>query len=169
MPYKHNDAKRHHFKKQSYRLTNYSDYNKSLKKRGRIDVWLSDDILDNWQNEVRLYDGIGSTVKYPDSTIEACHYLRMVFKLPLRQAQGFIENLLEMLGMGHLQCPDYTLQSKRLSQLSFSTPRFKKNDKPDANVVAIAIDSTGLKRFGKDEWHQEKRLRCKVCRFRHAS
>ena len=80
----------------------------------------------------------------------------MVFKLPLRQAQGFIENLLEMLGMRHLQCPDYTLQSKRLSQLGFSTPRFKKCDKLDADVVAIAIDSTGLKRFGKDEWHQEK-------------
>ena len=156
MPYKHNDSKRHHFKKHTYRLTNHSDYNKALKNRGRIDVWLSDDILNTWQNEERTYDGTGSTEKYPDSTIEACHYLRMVFKLPLRQAQGFIENLLEILGMKHLQCPDDTLQSKRLSQLNFSTPRFKKSDKPDANIVAIAIDSTGLKRFGKDEWHQEK-------------
>ncbi|WP_017052520.1 transposase, partial [Vibrio genomosp. F6] len=151
MPYKHNDSKRH-----TYRLTNHSDYNQALKNRGRIDAWLSDDILNNWQNEERTHDGTGSTVKYPDSTIEACHYLRMVFKLPLRQAQGFIENLLEMLGLKHLQCPDYTLQSKRLSQLEFSTPRFKKCDKPDTNIVAIAIDSTGLKRFGKDEWHQEK-------------
>lgn len=154
MPYKYNDKKRHHFKKRPYRLTNHSDYNQSLKNRGRIDVWLSDDILDDWQNEGRLYDGTGSTVKYPDSTIEACHYLRMVFKLPLRQTQGFIENLLDILGREHLQCPGYTLQSKRLSQLGFSTPRFKKSDKTDADVVAIAIDSTGLKRFGKDEWHQ---------------
>ncbi|WP_273992314.1 transposase [Vibrio parahaemolyticus] len=117
MPYKHNDPKRHHFKKHTYRLTNYSEYNQVLKKWGRIDVWLSGNILDNWQAKERIHDGTGSTVKYPDSTIEACHYLRIVFKLPLRQAQGFIENLLEMLGMGHLQCPDYTLLSKRLSQL----------------------------------------------------
>lgn len=26
----------------------------------------------------------------------------------------------------------------------------------DESVAAIAIDSTGLKRFGRDEWHQEK-------------
>ncbi|MBF4218669.1 transposase, partial [Vibrio anguillarum] len=79
----------------------------------------------------------------------------MVFKLSLRQAQGFIENLLDMLGMKPLQCPDYTLQSKRLGQLNFSTSRFKNNDKPDTNIVAIALDSTGLKQFGKDEWYQE--------------
>ncbi len=141
MPYKYNHIKRHHIKKHTYRLKNHADYNKDLKNRGRIDVWLSDDILDNWQDEERLYDGTGSTPKYLDSTIEACHYLRIVFKLPLRQAQGFIENLLEMLGRGHLQCPDYTLLSKRLSQLKLITPRFKRSDKTDTNVVAIAIDS----------------------------
>ncbi|WP_220783832.1 transposase [Shewanella sairae] len=48
--------------------------------------------MESWQYDMRDYDGTGSTVKYPDSTIEACHYIRMVFKLPLRQAQGFIEN-----------------------------------------------------------------------------
>ncbi|MEZ8273195.1 transposase [Vibrio splendidus] len=60
------------------------------------------------------------------------------------------------MGIKHLQCPDYTLLPKRLSQLVFSTPRFKKSDEPDADVVSIAIDSTKLKRFGKDEWHQVK-------------
>ena len=45
MPYKYNHAKRHHFKKHTYRMTNYSEYNQALKNRGRIDVWLSDDIL----------------------------------------------------------------------------------------------------------------------------
>ena len=32
----------------------------------------------------------------------------------------------------------------------------KKTDKPDEDLTAIAIDSTGLKEFGKGEWHQEK-------------
>jgi hypothetical protein len=112
--------------------------------------------LDNWQDNERSHDGTGSTIKYPDSTIEACHCLRLVFKFPLRQTQGFIENLFEMLGMEHLQCPDYTLLSKRLCQLGLSSPRFKQSDKVNDDIVAIAIDSTGLKRFGRDEWHQEK-------------
>ncbi|WP_293146757.1 transposase [Moritella sp.] len=67
--------------------------------------------MKSWQDDERIYDGSGSTAKYPNSTIEACHYLRMVFKLPLRQTQGFIENILEILGVDNLQCPDYTLLS----------------------------------------------------------
>ena len=156
MPYKANLTKQHHIKKHIYQQSNYSDYNKALKNRGRIDIWISDDILACWQDDYRTHDGTGSSVKYPNSTIEACYYLRMVFKFPLRQTQGFIENILEMLRLETLQCPDYTLLSKRLSQLGFKTPKFKKYEKADDDIVAIAIDSTGLKRFGRDEWHQEK-------------
>ena len=65
MPYKINDAKRHHFKKHTYRLTNHAQYNQALKNRGRFDLWLSDEILDNWQDNERSHDGTGSTVKYP--------------------------------------------------------------------------------------------------------
>ncbi|WP_245905367.1 hypothetical protein [Photobacterium lipolyticum] len=53
--------------------------------------------------------------------------------------------------MDNLQCPDYTLLSKRLKQLNFTAPRFRKYEKPDDKIAATAIDSTGLKRFGKDE------------------
>ncbi|WP_227876475.1 transposase [Photobacterium frigidiphilum] len=154
MPYKHNDAKRHHFKKHTYALNNYREYNQALKQRGRFDIWISEEIIHNWQHDERVYDGTGSSVKYPDSTIEACHYIRLVYKLPLRQAQGLIENLLMKLGMDNLQCPDYTLLSKRLKQLNLTTPRFRKYEKSDDKIAAIAIDSMGLKRFGKDEWHQ---------------
>ena len=156
MPNKHNHRKRHHFKKAVYRISNSAQYTNSLRNRGRIDIWLYEDILNNWQFDERSYDGTGSSVKYPNSTIEACHHLRMVFKLPLRQTQGFIDNLLLLFGRPHLRCPDYTLLSKRLNTLGNTTPRFKNNERMDSNIVAIAIDSTGLKRFGRDEWHQEK-------------
>ncbi len=156
MPFKHNQSKRHHFKKHTYRQSNYAEYNQSLRDRGRIDIWLSDDIIKNWQTEQRLYDGTGSSPKYPDSTLIACHYLRLVFKLPLRQTQGFIDSLLKEMGHTEFTCPDYSSLSKRLSKLGFKTPRFKSTDKPDEGLAAIAIDSTGLKEFGKGEWHQEK-------------
>ena len=56
----------------------------------------------------------------------------------------------------NIECPDYTTLSKRLSDLNLTSPRYKKTDKVDENIAAIALDSTGLKRFGRDEWHQEK-------------
>ena len=53
-------------------------------------------------------------------------------------------------------CPDYSCLSKRLSSLKLKSPRYRKTDKADEAIVMIAIDSTGWKRFGRDEWHQEK-------------
>ncbi|MFA0079647.1 transposase [Vibrio artabrorum] len=156
MPHKLNSSKRHHFKKHTYRQSDYAEYNQSLRDRGRIDIWLSDEIMDNWQSEQRTYDGTGSSPKFPDSTIITCHYLRLIFKQPLRQTQGFIDSLLKEMGHTELVCPDYSSLSKRLSQLSFKTPAFKFTDKQDEGLAAIAIDSTGLKEFGKGEWHQEK-------------
>jgi hypothetical protein len=55
-----------------------------------------------------------------------------------------------------IACPDYSCLSKRLSLLNIKSPRYKKNSAPDNNISAIAIDSSGLKQFGHDEWHQEK-------------
>ena len=46
--------------------------------------------------------------------------------------------------------------SKRLCTLNIKVPRYRKTDRPDNHVHAVAIDSTGLKRFGRGEWHQEK-------------
>ena len=55
-----------------------------------------------------------------------------------------------------LSCPDFSVLSKRLGELGIEVPRYKQTDKPDDDIHAIAIDSTGLKRFGRGEWHQEK-------------
>ena len=55
-----------------------------------------------------------------------------------------------------LQCPHYSFLSKKLGELKIKSPRYTKSDRLDDKVHAIAIDSTGLKRFGRGEWHQEK-------------
>jgi transposase len=55
-----------------------------------------------------------------------------------------------------LQCPNYTLLSKRLAQLNIKNPAYLKSSMSGGDPVGIAIDSTGLKQYGRDEWHQEK-------------
>ena len=50
-----------------------------------------------------------------------------------------------------LSCPDFSVLSKRLGTLNIKVPRYNKTDKPDPGIHAIAIDSTGLKRFGRGE------------------
>ncbi|MGR5377138.1 transposase, partial [Photobacterium damselae] len=77
------------------------------------------------------YDGTGSSPKYPDSTLLACHYLRLVFKQPLRQTQGFLDSLLKEMGYTNLSCSDFSCLSKRLSQLGLKALKYKKTDKPN--------------------------------------
>jgi len=141
--------------KQKYKVRNGSDYNDALRCRGRIDVWLSDDVINAWYEEDRTYDGNGAPKTFTDFAIITCHEIRQVFRLPLRQCQGFIDSIFKANNID-LKSPDYSCLSKRLAELNIQSPRYKKSDGVDETVKAIAIDSTGLKRFGRGEWHQEK-------------
>ena len=55
-----------------------------------------------------------------------------------------------------LNCPSFSTLSARLPALNISAPRFKKSERIADDIHAIAIDSTGLKRFGRGEWHKQK-------------
>tara|TARA_Y100001933_G_scaffold243111_1_gene271430 strand:- start:43 stop:1038 length:996 start_codon:yes stop_codon:yes gene_type:complete len=161
MPNKWLNDKGVEIKKQKHKVFNWSEYNTNLKRRGDIEVWLSQDVIDNWYFDERVYNGTGSSKRYTNDAIIACHQIRQVFKLPLRQTQGFINSLFRIMNLP-LTCPDYTTLSRRLSELNIKSPRYvcprgyTKHSKMDENIAAIALDSTGLKRFGRDEWHQEK-------------
>jgi hypothetical protein len=156
MPNKWLNNKGIELKKQRYKVENWSDYNESLKKRGDVEVWLSQELIDNWCEQERIYDGTGSSNYYTDEAIIACHELRQVYKLPLRQAQGFINSLFRLMSLA-IRCPDYSTLSKRLNKLGTQSPRYcKQAATMDESIAAIALDSSGLKRFGRDEWQQEK-------------
>ena len=88
-----------------------------------------------------------TTDLYSDAAIIICHELRKVLKLPLRQTQGFIDSIFRIQEL-EMRCPDFGTLSKRLERLELKTPRYKKHEKPDDDLAAIAIDSTGLKRYG---------------------
>ena len=134
MPYKFSQSKRHHIPKQKHKLNNWSDYNSALKQRGRIDLWIDDDIESWWTHSDRIYDGTGSSHHYTDQAILVCHEFRSIFRLPLRQTEGFIQSLFEQIGLD-LKCPDFSVLSKRLSELDIKAPRYKKTDAPSSNAV----------------------------------
>ncbi len=167
MPNKWLNQKDIEIKKQKYKLCNWSDYNKSLENRGDIEIWLSQNLIKHWYYEERIYDGTGSSKHYTDEAIIACHELRQVYKLPLRQTEGFINSLFRLM-KASITCPDYTTLSKRLKQLNIKCPRYTKSSKVEPDIAAIAIDSTGLKRFGRDEWHVEKHRVKARCSWRKA-
>ena len=63
--------------------------------------------------------------------------------------------MFEMINV-NLPVPSISTLCERLKTLGIDTPEFKNNAPRIDGLFAIAIDSTGLKQFGRDEWHQEK-------------
>ncbi len=124
--------------KSQYRVRNWSAYEAGLQKRGDLTVWLSDDALDAWHQTPNGKPGGQRT--YTDVAIEAALTIRMVFHLPLRQTEGFLRCLAEMLKVD-LPIPDHTTMSRRLKKLTNTQFRRLRTDRP----IHLLIDSTGLR------------------------
>ncbi|MEO9778941.1 MAG: transposase [Sedimentitalea sp.] len=90
MPHKFNATRRVKIPKQKHRVTNWAEYNESLRRYGDLTVWMSDAVLGLW-SAARLTT-LGEQPRYSDLTIELCLTLGMVFKQPLRQTQGFMRD-----------------------------------------------------------------------------
>ncbi len=116
MPNKFLNRKGIEIKKQKYKVTNWSAYNEALKRRGDIEIWLSQVVIDGWFNEDRIYDGTGTPDFYTDLAIITCHEIRKVFRLPLRQCEGFINSLFQIKKLP-IRCPSFSDLSKRLAKL----------------------------------------------------
>lgn len=83
------------------------------------------------------------------------HEIRQVFKLPLRQCEGFINSIFKLMKID-LCCPSYSVLSKRLKKLNLNRPFYRNTSVDLKNIKSIAIDSSGLKCFGYEEWHLHK-------------
>ena len=126
------------YAKSQYRVRNWSEYEAGLQRRGDLTVWLSDDALESWRAPASGKPGGQRT--YADIAIEAALTIRMVFNLPLRQTEGFLRALAELLEID-LPIPDHTTLSRRLKTLRvFGVGRLR-TDRP----IHLLIDSTGLR------------------------
>ena len=131
-------------------LINSNSYNNSLKQRGRIDFWLDDSRFSNWGYSEK--HSRGGKILYSDAVIELMLILSYVYKLPLRQTEGFMMSLLSMYGQS-LSVPDYTTVCQRRKSLDVSK-KLKSWNRIE-NIV-FAIDGSGLKCCGEKEWMRKK-------------
>ena len=75
----------------TYKITNWQTYNKSLLKRGDINLWLSPDVLKDWQSK-EVPKQRGRPKYYSDGLIESCLMVKHMYKLPYRATEGFIKS-----------------------------------------------------------------------------
>ena len=140
---------RHPKYKTAYRVKNWREYEESLRARGDITLWISQDAIDAWtpaQTGKR-----GAQPVYSDFAIETALTLRLLFHLPLRQTESFLGSVLRLIGLS-LPCPDHTTLSRR--NATVTTRRHM--DSAPQGPVSVIVDSTGLKLCGQGEWHAHK-------------
>jgi len=127
-----------------YRVKNWSSYNASLKARGSLTVWFSQDAVSAW-----CYEGQrqrGGKILYSDLAIETALTLRHIYHLALRQTQGFLGSIIEIMGLD-IKAPDYTTLSRRTGRLTIDL-----GGKASSEALHVVVDSTGLKVYGEGEW-----------------
>ena len=127
--------------KPRYRVTNWRDYNRALVARGSITLWFHEEVLAGW----RATGGKGRP--YSDAAILAALSLRAVFRLTLRQTEGFLASLKQSLGLT-IEVPHYSTFSRRASALA--VPKLARP--AGGGPLHLAIDATGLKVHGEGEW-----------------
>jgi hypothetical protein len=148
VPYKHNESRRHKFSKPKYKVTNWTEYNAALRRRGDITIWFTEAAINEWRPAKT--GARGRPQEYSDHAIETAILIRQVFHLLLRQTEDFMVSLARLMNAA-ISIPDFSSISKR----SIELPRHVLSKALEPGSLVI-VDSTGLKVYGQDEWHQEK-------------
>lgn len=134
--------------KERYQLTNWPDYNQALIQRGRLQLWLNEQTLQNWYYSGQRHRG--GVYRYSDACIECALQLKYVLGLAFRQTQGLLTSLIELMGM-NLQIPSYSQLCRRQARLNQQLPT-KSASSVNPQGLYIVVDSTGLKVYGEGEW-----------------
>ena len=149
MPYKFNEPRRHKIPTAKYRVTNWPDYDAALVRRGALTVWLTEEAIAAWRAPATGRRG-GQPI-YSALAIETALTIRLVFHQPLRQTEGLLRSIADVLGVD-IAIPDHTTLSRRGVGLTV-VPRYIHRTEP----LHLVVDSTGLKIYGEGEWLDAKR------------
>lgn len=140
-----NKAKKSNKKK--YKIRNWHEYNEALKRRGALDVWVDEDVLESWNAEPTFNPG--RQPLYSDMAIQLTLQFGKVFGQKLRQTEGLVRSIFNLMNID-LRVPDYSTLSRRSCSIAVKLP------KSNQDKVMLIVDSSGLKVFGEGEWKVRK-------------
>ena len=95
-------------------MTNWPEYDAALRGRGSLTVWFTEEAIAAWQALPRI--SRSGQPSYSALAITTALTLRAVFRLALRQTEGLIASVIQLLGLD-LAVPDHTTLSRRAGSL----------------------------------------------------
>ncbi len=162
MPYKERikTGERRKRPKAQYKVTNWSEYNRSLRDRGKISLYFpKGDIESIFINESPYEQGLsGRAATYKPAYVEFIYMLYRIFGWGLRQISGYVEDLWKAQGI-KIPVPSFGHLSDLFATVSIKIKLFcnkARNRIELGEEIDLIADSTGL-RFGKaSHWYETK-------------
>jgi hypothetical protein len=116
-----------------------------LVQRGSLTIWFDETAIASWLCNERAMP-VGHPTTYADAAITCALTLKAVYQLKLRQTEGFVGSLMQLMELD-LRVPDYSTLSRRAADLAVDLPR-QARDEP----IHVVVDATGVKVYGEGEW-----------------
>ena len=95
-----------------YRVRNGAEYKRALVRRGSLPFWVDEHAVRGWRAAHQSGPRGGRPQLYSDTAIECALVVKSVFHLSLRSAQGFLESIIDLMGV-ELPVPDFTTVCRR--------------------------------------------------------
>jgi hypothetical protein len=134
------------------KVCNTTDYNESLKKRGKI-FHLFDEATQVWFDKT-VKNKEKSQFVYSDRLIQILAVFRYLFKYPYRQLEGLLEDFIEYKQIS-LPIPDFSTLCRRMSRLSLKIQDHREVSEHHNGPVDVIIDSTGINIYRTSGGHSK--------------
>lgn len=132
-------------KKVQYRVKNWKAYNQALVQRGSLTLWFDEKTVESWLNSDRT-GRRGHPQVYSEVAVHCMLLLKQSFHLALRQTQGFMQSIFQLVGQ-ELPVLSYSQLSRRQKTTQINLPR-----QTQGQATHVLVDATGLKVYGEGEW-----------------
>jgi hypothetical protein len=139
-------------KKPDYKVTNWTEYNKSLRNRGALSLYFPHGNLESqfFNSECYIQGVSGQQATYKQSYIEVIYTFYRLFGWGMRQMTGYFEDLWQTKNLD-IPTPSFGHLSDLFAAIPLKTKQYC--DKlakriQNGESIELILDSTGM-RFGK--------------------
>jgi hypothetical protein len=164
MPFKFREAQRHHILKARYRVHNWPDDDCGLVRRGDIRVWLPEDAIGGWRAVCRTTPG--GQGRFSNLAIETTLILGAALRLPLRQTEGFMRSLMEVMKL-EFAVPDHTTLARRRRTVDVKDDRWPRKGPIDILIGQNRPQGLWRRRVGqawRTQWRNAALSTCRPAR-----
>jgi hypothetical protein len=109
-----------------------------------LTLWITEEVLKTW-HPTEPENKRGHPRTYTDTAITTRATVQEVYHLGLRQTEGLLQSIGEILHL-EVAIPSYSTLSRRRATLEIVLPRTRGKE-----ALHVVVDSTGVKVFGEGE------------------